>query len=257
MRRLVTSDRVFALVASLLPERFEEADDVVEIPIIGPLAPSAAQPAVNQFHLLAPVEDQMRVLVDELAAETPHPLRLAVIGTNGHLADAVADQAARNGAMIVRCASADKLNRLDPAPDAVLALPDVGPDLVADMRGDWLLAVGADSIALDGATDPRLRLVLPILPAGPHGGNRSVAAATTPLAVATAAILIEAIKRMGGRASRAALITALETLQEFPTGVLPPLTFGRGQHVGTRAAVVIRPASSHGFIVLGGWRTPR
>jgi hypothetical protein len=70
-------------------------------------------------------------------------------------------------------------------------------------------------------------------------------------------VLIEGIKRMGARASRAGLIAAIETLRGFPTGVLPPLSFGRGQHAGNHASVVVRPDKARGLIVLGDWRVPR
>jgi hypothetical protein len=41
------------------------------------------------------------------------------------------------------------------------------------------------------------------------------------------------------------------------TDVLPPLSFGRGQHRGNHASVVIRPDRKYGMIVLEGWRAPR
>jgi ABC-type branched-subunit amino acid transport system substrate-binding protein len=264
LRRLVASDQVFALVATMLP--LEAAEDTDDVPAIGPVAPTPAQLAANQFYLLAPIEDQMRVLVDELAAETLHPLRLAVIGPEGGVADAVADQAARNGAMIVRRTNTEDLTAVlppavEPAPDAVLALP--GVDLgrlvaqLADRRGDWLLAGPAEAVTLGGAMDERLRLVLPIVPADPRGREPAAAMALPPLAVAATAVFVEGLKRMGARASRAGLIAALETLHDFPTGVLPPASFGRGQHGGNHASVVIRPDRSHGILVLGGWRAPR
>jgi ABC-type branched-subunit amino acid transport system substrate-binding protein len=263
VRGLAASDQVFALVATMLP--IEAAEDTEDMPAIGPLVPTPAQPAANQFYLLAPIEDQMRVLVDELASETPHSLRLAIIGPQGNVADAVADQVSRNGATVVRRTDAEDLMAvlppaLEPAPDAVLALP--GVDLsrlaaqLADRRGDFRLAGPAEAVTLGAATDERLRLVLPVSPADPRG--RDIAAMTIPpLAAAAAAVFVEGLKRMGARASRAGLVAAIETLRDFPTGVLPPLSFGRGQHGGNRASVVIRPDRGHGIIVLGGWRAPR
>jgi hypothetical protein len=62
---------------------------------------------------------------------------------------------------------------------------------------------------------------------------------------------------VGARASRAGLVASIETLRDFPTGVLPPLSFARGQHGGNRASVVIRPDRGYGIVVLGGWRSPR
>jgi hypothetical protein len=259
LRRLAATDQVFALVATMLP--IEAAEDAEDVPVIGPLIPTPAQAAANQFHLLAPIEDQMRVLVDELADETPHSLRLAIFGPEGSAADAAADQAARNGATVVRRTNAEDLAAAEPALDAVLALPSV--DLgrlvtqLADRRDRLLLAGPAEAVTLSGAMDERLRLVLPVLPANPQGRETSAATATPPLAVAATAVLVEGLKRMGAHASRTGLIAAIETLRDFPTGVLPPVNFGRGQHSGNHASAVIRPDRSKGIIVLGGWRAPR
>jgi ABC-type branched-subunit amino acid transport system substrate-binding protein len=264
-RGLAASGQVFALVATLLPAGVEPDEEMQDMPVIGPLAPTPMLPAANHFYLLAPVEDQMRVLVDELAGETPHSLRFVVIGRDGSAADAVADQATRDGVTMVRRANTEDLDAVLPpadqtSPDAVLALP--GVDLgrlvaqLAGRRGDWLLAGPAQAIALDEATDRRLRLVLPVLPSDPKSRDPSATAASPPLAIAAAAVFVEGLKRMGASASRAGLIAALETLRDFPTDVLPPLNFGRGQHRGSPASVVIRPDPTHGIIALGGWRTP-
>jgi ABC-type branched-subunit amino acid transport system substrate-binding protein len=264
VRGLAASDQVFALVATMLP--IEAAEDTDDVPAIGPLVPSPAQPAANQFYLLAPIEDQMRVLVDQLAGETPHSLRLVIIGPQGNVADAVADQAARNGATIMRQSNAEDLAAVlppavEPAPDAVLVLPGVDLNRLAaqlsDRRGDFRLAGPTEAMTLGAAMDERLRLVLPLSPADPRGREPSDATAIPPLAAAAAAVFVEGLKRMGVRASRAGLVAAIETLRDFPTGVLPPLSFGRGQHGGNRASVVIRPDRGYGIVVLGGWRAPR
>lgn len=266
VRRLVASDQVFAMVATLLPDGVEAAGEMGDMPVVGPLVPTPAQVPANRFHLLAPLEDQMRMLVDELAGETQHALRLAVIGPDGSVADAVADQARRNGATIVGRATNEDLSAvlpptIVPAPDAVVALPGVDLNrLVAEMAGrsgGWRLAGPAEAVTLRKGMSERLRLVLPLLPHDPRQQETSVASSVPPLAAASAAILVEGVKRMGGRASRAGLIAALETVRDFPTGVLPPVSFGRGQHGGTRASAVIRPDKSGGIVALGGWRVPR
>jgi hypothetical protein len=254
LRSLVASDQVFALVATLLPDNFGEID----VPVIGPLRPSARPIAADVFDLLAPIEDQMRVLVDELATETVHPLRLVIVGPDGSLADAVADQARRRSAAMVQRRAADDLAALLPPtepPDAIIVLPGVDFGKIstnlADRPGKWLLAGAAEALSPDNATDERLRLVLPIGPAQPSS------ASAPPMAIAATAVLIEGLKRTGARASRAGLIGAIETLRDFATGVLPPLSFSRGAHIGSFAGVVIRPDRSRGMIMLGGWRTPQ
>jgi ABC-type branched-subunit amino acid transport system substrate-binding protein len=257
LRRLAASDRVFALVAPHLSGA-EAAEDLEDLPIIGPLAPTPARPESNRFYLLATVEDQMRVLVDDIVAGRPGA-RLAVIGSGGNMADTVADQAARAGATAVLSATVEKLAAIEPAPDAIIALP--GTDLASllsqlpDRLAATVIAAPAESLALGAAHDERLRLVLPVLPADPRG--HEVSANVPPLAAAAAAVLVEGIKRMGARATRARLIAAIETLRGFQTGVLPPLTFRPGQHIGSRASVVVRPDKARGLIVLGDWRTPR
>ena len=83
LRRLLASGRVFALVATMLPPGTEAAEVTEDVPVIGPLTPTPARFVADRFYLLASIEDQMRVLVDELASQTPHSLRLAVIGPDG------------------------------------------------------------------------------------------------------------------------------------------------------------------------------
>jgi hypothetical protein len=125
---------------------------------------------------------------------------------------------------------------------------------LAGRPGKWLLAGAAEALAPEAATDERLRLVLPIGPGDARSGEASNA---PPMAIAATAVLIEGLKRMGARASRAGLIAAVETLRDFPTGVLPPLTFARAAHTGSFASVVIRPDARGGMVMLGSWRTPR
>jgi len=266
LRTLVASDQVFALVGTMLPAGVERLDDAEDVPVIGPLRPSDAHSAANVFDLLAPREAQMRALVDELADETSHPLRLVVVGADGSVADAVTDQARRRDAVVLRAANVDDLAALLPPvvaapPDAIIVISGVdfrrlaaGP---AGWPGPWLLAGPAEGLAPEDATDERMRLVLPIWPANPRGDDAPGTPATAPLATAASAVLIEGLKRMGARATRAGLIAAIESLHDFPTGVLPSLNFGRGLHIGSFAGVVIRPDRSRGMITLGGWRVAR
>ena len=114
LRSLLASERVFALVGTMLPDDRDEIESAGDVPVIGPLRATAARVAPNEFDLLAPLEDQMRVLVDELATETAHPLQLVIVGPDGRLADAVADQARKRGAAMVQRHSADELVALLP-----------------------------------------------------------------------------------------------------------------------------------------------
>ncbi|HUQ33220.1 MAG TPA: ABC transporter substrate-binding protein [Pyrinomonadaceae bacterium] len=59
------------------------------------------------------------------------------------------------------------------------------------------------------------------------------------VAYASAQIMIEAAKIGGRDISRSSLITSLEQLQDFKTGVLPPVTFGPNRRVGSASSYVV------------------
>jgi ABC-type branched-subunit amino acid transport system substrate-binding protein len=100
--------------------------------------------------------------------------------------------------------------------------------------------------------DGRVFLAYPMLPGdGSPSGHAAFAAlarrwgmpaAHQPVqraAYAAAAVLIEAVKRVGRDASRTKLIDALESLYEFDTGVTPPITFGPRRRVGALGGYVL------------------
>jgi ABC-type branched-subunit amino acid transport system substrate-binding protein len=59
------------------------------------------------------------------------------------------------------------------------------------------------------------------------------------LAFAAAKTLIEAMKLSNRQLSRPALLSALERLQDFKTGVVPPLTFGPNRRVGASGSYIV------------------
>ncbi len=74
------------------------------------------------------------------------------------------------------------------------------------------------------------------------------------LAFASAKIFVEALQRAGRELSREKLITALEGLYEYDTGVTPRITFGPNRRVGAMGAYVISvdPAKKE-FVSASGW----
>lgn len=58
-------------------------------------------------------------------------------------------------------------------------------------------------------------------------------------AYAAALVLSEGLKRAGRDASRAKLVSALEQLHDFNTGLTPPIRFGPGQRVGALGAHIV------------------
>jgi hypothetical protein len=59
-------------------------------------------------------------------------------------------------------------------------------------------------------------------------------------ALAAADVLIEALRRAGRDLSREKLVDQLESLRDFDTGFVPPLTYGPGRRLGARGAYVVR-----------------
>lgn len=59
------------------------------------------------------------------------------------------------------------------------------------------------------------------------------------VAFAAAKVFMEGVKQSGRRLSRARLVSSIEQLQEFRTGVLPPLTFGPNRRMGVTGAYIV------------------
>lgn len=74
------------------------------------------------------------------------------------------------------------------------------------------------------------------------------------MAFAAAKIFTEALKRAGRDLSREKLVTSLEGLYEYDTGVTPSITFGPNRRVGAMGSyvVAIDPAK-RGFVAASGW----
>jgi ABC-type branched-subunit amino acid transport system substrate-binding protein len=60
------------------------------------------------------------------------------------------------------------------------------------------------------------------------------------VAYAATRILFEATKSAGKQLDRSALINSLEQIHELKTGVVPPVTFGPNQRVGSKGSYVVR-----------------
>jgi ABC-type branched-subunit amino acid transport system substrate-binding protein len=76
-------------------------------------------------------------------------------------------------------------------------------------------------------------------------------------ALASAAVLVEALKRAGREVSRESVVDQLEQLAEFPTGFSPPVSFNPNRHIGSRGAFIsgLRLESKE-FERLTGWVEP-
>jgi ABC-type branched-subunit amino acid transport system substrate-binding protein len=73
-------------------------------------------------------------------------------------------------------------------------------------------------------------------------------------ALAAAKTFVEGLKRAGADLSREQLVTTLEGLYEFDTGLTPKLIFGPNRHVGAAGAYVITiDAETKAFVSAGAW----
>jgi len=71
-------------------------------------------------------------------------------------------------------------------------------------------------------------------------------------------IFIEALTRAGRELSREKLVTALEGLYNFETGVTPPVSYGPNRRVGALGAHVTMIDPDKGELVpVASWITPR
>jgi ABC-type branched-subunit amino acid transport system substrate-binding protein len=72
-----------------------------------------------------------------------------------------------------------------------------------------------------------------------RGNVRLSSPAFQTVAYGAAKTFVEATKSSGRQLSRAALITSLEGLRDFKTGVVPPLTFGANRRVGASGCYIV------------------
>ncbi|HEY0365744.1 MAG TPA: ABC transporter substrate-binding protein [Pyrinomonadaceae bacterium] len=101
-------------------------------------------------------------------------------------------------------------------------------------------------VTADGSTEYRALAEKYKLP------SQHVAAQLSTLAAAK--IFVESLKRMGADVSREQLITTLEGLYEYDTGLTPKLIFGPNRHVGAAGAYVITiHPETKALVAASGW----
>jgi ABC-type branched-subunit amino acid transport system substrate-binding protein len=78
------------------------------------------------------------------------------------------------------------------------------------------------------------------------------------IAYAAAKVFVEGIKSSGRELSRASLVASLERLQDFNTGVAPPVTFGPNRRVGAAGSYIVGIDSARKqYIPLSNWIAPK
>jgi ABC-type branched-subunit amino acid transport system substrate-binding protein len=262
-----------------------------EIPFMGPvtlLTPNSAQDNRNLFYLLPGAGQQARALAN-FAAKKPElkKSRLAIVHSDNELslaaAAAIEDEARKLG-----WTSVTKKKFSNDAAATVTALKAEGAESVFFLaagggEAEFISAAGAANwtphIFLLGAftsrglmnTVPlsfkdRVFLAFPTVPndVAPEGlaelraleekykfapGHTS----SKLNAFAAAKIFTEGLKRAGRDLSREKLISSLESLYEYDTGVIPSITFGPNRRVGAMGAYVLSIDPAKREFISSGW----
>lgn len=257
------------------------------------LSPQTAFPLNRYtFYLLPGVREQSRALVNFAASQTEWKrARAAVVfpdtGLSMEAATSIEEQAKKNGwsaltnhkyardkfdaAQVVARLKQDKVEAV-----FFLGTGDAIKSLLAEAtRHDWTPGVfalgsmaGTELVeAVTPAFKNRIFLAFPSVPSDISAAGvaeyrallekykiaqRHTAAQLS--AFAAAKIFVEGLKLAGREVSREKLVTALEGVYEFDTGLMPRLTFGPNRRVGALGAhmITIDPDKKQ-FVPVSGW----
>jgi ABC-type branched-subunit amino acid transport system substrate-binding protein len=275
----VETGDVFATVGAYtigLDEALLEIARAEAIPMVGPftLDPGDAFLDASAFYLYAGFAQQARVLARQAASTIAADDRVVVVapkdGKADRLVDAVSDELGKAGQPLDAGAERYSPDAFDPTTIAerigdAPAVIFLGPQ--SDLRGLLGELVRSSrnpriyllSSRLDGplynapATfDRRIHVAYPTLasdvtPSGAAEYRALAAEYSLPrehiqaqfAALAAAKLMTEGLRRAGRELSRERLVTALETLYDFKTGITPPLSYGANRRVGARGAHIM------------------
>ena len=292
-RRLAEEGQVFAFVGGLSAGADRELlalAQELEVPFVGP-STLLPRPEANRyvFYLLPGMAEQGRALVNfHLKRRAGAHASVAVVYEQTQFAAAAAaaveEQCQKSGCGPVqkfsyevgkRGAAAALVPSLKGADAVFLFGAAVEPPFVkeaeaAGWRPDLYLLgtlTGGDLVANvpEGFKD-KIFLAFPTVPADVSEAGaaelRALASkykfevrhtAAQLSALAAAKLLAEGLKRGGRDVSRERLVTALEGLYDYETGLAPRLTFGPNRRVGAAGAYVVRVDPSKKEFIPGGW----
>jgi ABC-type branched-subunit amino acid transport system substrate-binding protein len=264
-----------------------------EVPFVGPstLLPQTGFGANRYiFYLLPGMTEQARALVNFNSQRRANAKSsVALVYSEGEIggaaADAVEEQCKRVGCGELKRVSyarakfdAPSLVRTLKGADAVFFFGSAGDETAFIKEADaaswspdiFLLGAltGRDIVAsVPAGFGGKVFLSFPTIPADVtqegEGELRALASkykfplrhtAAQLSALAAAKLLAEGLERGGKDLSREKLITALEGLYDYETGLTPRITFGPNRRVGAAGAYVVRvDAGRKEFALTGGW----
>lgn len=248
------------------------------------------------FYLMPAFKDQARVLVDyvqhrDKKIAKSRPVRLAVVYANRQLeADAVEglkSQARLHSLEIVaeetyplgHFAAEETVAKLKAKNPGDVFFFGASADIIAlahemdrqQLRAALLSSVemlGQGPFHLSNAVAARIFLAYPSTLPDPEsfadfisvlkkGGVRLRNSGFQRTAYAAGRVFVEGAKQSGRQISRRGLISALEQLDNFSTGIAPPVSFGPNRRVGAIGSCIVGIDAAKGqFIPLSRWLVP-
>lgn len=250
-----------------------------EVPLVGPLtlSPQIGFPLNRQiFYLLSGNDGQARALINFIAKNSELKSReIAVVYPRGELnakvLEAIKDQGKKDA--LIPAQVNDYVGGRFNAPEIIARLKQTNPATVFFLGStDELLSFMSEAeksgwfpkVFIPGATigaaifdapigfDGKVFFSFPTSPADQTAEGvkefRALAEkyklpakhlAAQMSAYVAAKILVEAIKRVGKDLSREKLIQVLEGFYEYPTGLMPLITYGPNRRIGAQGGYVI------------------
>ncbi|WP_438301265.1 cytochrome c/ABC transporter substrate-binding protein [Pseudomonas sp. NMS19W] len=272
LQRLIDEEKVFALIAPLAPALDNELAPRLEqagLPLIGPLSlMGSVQASAQIFEPLPGLREQLIALADYAAAslkvlQGPTLIAYPDDPNQVQAAQALGQYLQGHGWKNVR------MQAYDPAADALplgsrsvfyLGSGSGFSQLAAGLQHagqvPYLFAtsgqVAGDLMQVPEGFSRRVFLAYPFVPSDwtqagrmaltllrEHQGLGAQHAVLQVGAYASMLLFSEAMKQAGRDASREKMVTALESLHDFDTGLTPRLSFGPGRRAGLSGAHVV------------------
>ncbi|MDT7808439.1 MAG: hypothetical protein QOJ70_2252 [Acidobacteriota bacterium] len=251
----------------------------LEVPFIGPstLLPQVA-PGANRyiFYILPGVGEQARALVNFYAGRQPHALtKVALVSYKGGEVTDIAASAVEEQCKSAGCGALQKVSyergKFD-APSLVRTLKGADAVFFFGANGDettfikeadaagWhpsilmlgMLAGRDLAASVPAGFKDKVFLAFPTVPSDITGqGEAELRAlvqkykftlrhtAAQLSALAAGKVLVEGLQRSGKDLSRERLVTSLEGLYNYETGLTPPITYGPNRRVGAAGSYIV------------------
>jgi ABC-type branched-subunit amino acid transport system substrate-binding protein len=230
LQRFIDEEQPFAITSSWLLGADAEMSAVAEtahVPTIAAFAISAPADSRYVYQLLAGAKEQRDALVAAAGGKKLVTVSDAMPSLEGADMVLYLGGPSRLGVVLAACAA------LTPPPFVLLpaahssnAIASAPPALA----GRILIALPSSPADITEEGNAELQ-ALGVLPA--H-------ATACRLALASAKLLVEALRRTGRDVDRDTLVEALDGFYDVPTGLAPPVTWAAGKHTGSQNVIIVK-----------------